>query len=682
MESELPKRPSHRDWRRQVKKQRRKRLRQKAARERDQEEQRLQLVFEQSEDYLHWFKEQEHLRQEEEKRAREEHDRLEKAWLEAEVKAQKEWAILQERKAKAREVQLAQEEIIRKEFEAMQENSRKKKEAERRRRDEQKKLFERMKKEIDAYIDDGSRTPKVFRTLSETQPGKEICPFFTKTGACRYGDICSRNHQRPGLSTVILVPNFYTHYSLERHSYHSDDRLEYDHRETRNHFRDFYFDVVPELEKFGKIKTLQYCKNTEAHLRGNLYVEYYTEREAARALRGLKGRWYAGRQLHCEFVNLKSWRGAICGMMRCPKGSSCNFLHVFKNPSEEYNVKSPPLWQKRQEQFESNSSRDSSSRRGSSRRSNWEDRDQDRNWRWSESPEPDNRRHDRGRPNQYNNRPMQRNFQPRNQYNNRGGFDNRRNDRNFYDNRRGRNFNNRFDDRRGRQHNFNDRFKRRYSDSDNNDDYGSKMRRRERRSRSPRSRSGSRSRSISRSPSRSRSRSRSPRSRSISRSMSRSKSRSHSPPSRGQTRSRTRSRSPIRQAPADDGFNNSKRPKERPREMRPIERPSRSASVERKRRPPSPEHEPREQSFSKEMRPPPSRPASKWDSEKRESSPEGQRSRSRSRSASPYNKAPAKKNSSQKSQQRHPQEYSKPTANSKSNSQKEYEWDTTDSEHE
>ena len=277
---------------------------------------------------------------------------------------------MQIRKAKAREIQLAQEEILRKEYEEMQENHRKKKEAERRRRDEQKKVYERMKKDFDAYIDDGSRTPKQLRSMSETQPGKEICPFFNKTGACRYGDICSRNHQRPGLSTVILVPNFYTHYSLDKHEYDSDARLEYDHRETRSHFRDFYFDVVPELEKFGKIKTLQYCKNTEPHLRGNLYVEYYTEREAAGALRGLKGRWYAGRQLHCEFVNLKSWRGAICGMVRCPKGSACNFLHVFRNPTEDYGVKSPPLWQKRQEMFDQRGSRES--RRGSYSSSRYE----------------------------------------------------------------------------------------------------------------------------------------------------------------------------------------------------------------------------------------------------------------------------------------------------------------------
>lgn len=160
----------------------------------------------------------------------------------------------------------------------------------------------------------------------------------------RYGDTCSRNHRRVCLSKVILVPGFYTHFSLEKNSaeYDTDIGLEFESSETRQHFREFYKDVVPELESLGRIKTLKYCCNTEVHLRGNLYVEYHTEREAARALRRLKGRYYAGRQLNCEFVNLKSWRSAVCGMSKCPKGRACNFLHTFKNPRDEYDIKSPP----------------------------------------------------------------------------------------------------------------------------------------------------------------------------------------------------------------------------------------------------------------------------------------------------------------------------------------------------
>ena len=252
----------------------------------------------------------------------------------------------------------------------MQSSSKRRRDSDKRRRDDSHKISDRLRKEIDAYIDDGAATPEQMRTFNETQPRKEICPFFAKTGACRYGDVCSRNHQKPLLSTKICVPGFYSHYSLERHRGDYDDKYEYESREVRNHFRDFYTDVVPELEKFGKIRTLQYCKNSEPHLRGNLYIEYETERDAARAVRGLKGRWYAGRQLHCEFVHFKSWRGAVCGMSRCPKGSSCNFLHVFKNPTVDYEVKSPPLWTRKQDNFD-RSDRTDTFRSDSSRRSNF-----------------------------------------------------------------------------------------------------------------------------------------------------------------------------------------------------------------------------------------------------------------------------------------------------------------------
>lgn len=164
---------------------------------------------------------------------------------------------------------------------------------------------------------------------------------------------------------MILVPGFYSHFSLEKNSaeYDTDVALEFESSETRQHFREFYKDVVPELESFGRIKTLKYCCNSEVHLRGNLYVEYYTEREAARALRKLKGRWYAGRQLNCEFANLKSWRSAVCGMSKCPKGRACNFLHTFKNPHGEYDIKSPPRWAK-----QSASSQDAASSRKSEHR--------------------------------------------------------------------------------------------------------------------------------------------------------------------------------------------------------------------------------------------------------------------------------------------------------------------------
>ncbi|XP_043510584.1 U2 small nuclear ribonucleoprotein auxiliary factor 35 kDa subunit-related protein 1 isoform X1 [Frieseomelitta varia] len=390
MEGDRSTKKSHKEWRKIAKKERRRHLRRRAAAEREADEQRLRAALEKSADYLNWLEQREAEEREKEAREKEEHDERERLWLEEEVKAQEEWQILQEKKQKARQLQLEQEAKVRQEFEAKQEAVRKKQEEEKRRREEEIRKREQLLKEIDDYIDNGIKTPEALREVIDSQPGKELCPFFTKTGACRYGDTCSRNHRRLCLSKVILVPGFYTHFSLEKNSaeYDTDIGLEFESSETRQHFREFYNDVVPELESFGRIKTLKYCCNTEVHLRGNLYVEYHTEREAARALRKLKGRWYAGRQLNCEFVNLKSWRSAVCGMSKCPKGRACNFLHTFKNPHDQYDIKSPPRWMK---QLSSSAQEITSNKKLEHRnKSKWEDDTEgDKNWRWSESPEPE-----------------------------------------------------------------------------------------------------------------------------------------------------------------------------------------------------------------------------------------------------------------------------------------------------
>ncbi|XP_034947608.1 U2 small nuclear ribonucleoprotein auxiliary factor 35 kDa subunit-related protein 2 [Chelonus insularis] len=373
---------SHKEWRRIAKKERRRRIRRKIAQERDADEDRLRATLEKSADYLNWVEEQERLNEEKEKK---EHEENERRWIEAELKAQQEWKELQLRKMKARQEQLQQEEKIRKEFEAKQEAVRKKNEELKLKQEEELRRQEQIQREIDDYIDNGAKTPEALQVVIDSQPGKEICPFFSKTAACKYGDSCSRNHRRSALTKIIIIPGFYSHFSLEKNSaeYDTDIGLEFELVETRKHFREFYKDVVPELESYGKIKTLKCCCNSEVHLRGNLYVEYYDKRDAARAWRQLKGRWYAGRQLNCEFANFKSWRNAVCGMNKCPKGRSCNYLHTFTNYTADYDIKSPPRRSKNSER-ELTSSRRSKMSFDESIKSDF---NYHRNWRWSESPE-------------------------------------------------------------------------------------------------------------------------------------------------------------------------------------------------------------------------------------------------------------------------------------------------------
>lgn len=81
---------------------------------------------------------------------------------------------------------LEQQTKILEEFKAKQEAIEKKKQEEKQKYEEQIRKQERLQDEIDDYIDNGVRTPDPLREVIDSQPSKDLCPFFTKTGACRY----------------------------------------------------------------------------------------------------------------------------------------------------------------------------------------------------------------------------------------------------------------------------------------------------------------------------------------------------------------------------------------------------------------------------------------------------------------------------------------------------------------
>lgn len=101
------------------------------------------------------------------------------------IKAQKKWQELQKQKAKEEQEKLEQEMKIRKEFEAKRMAILKKKDEEKKKQEEQLRKQEQLQKEINDYIDNGVKTPKVLREIVDNQPTKELCPFFSKTGVCR-----------------------------------------------------------------------------------------------------------------------------------------------------------------------------------------------------------------------------------------------------------------------------------------------------------------------------------------------------------------------------------------------------------------------------------------------------------------------------------------------------------------
>ncbi|CAG4968188.1 unnamed protein product [Colias eurytheme] len=362
----------HKEWRKIAKRERRRRIRTKIAKDRDQN---LNLT---SDEYEEWMFEQELLEKFELQQIELRNKIENEKWLKAEeiaiekynrIALEKE---MQERKQIEMEIKLQQELELEKQRKAKEEE--KLKEIEEKNRIKQEKFINSLEKFLSG---DSSRPPVELLIYRESRPNLEICPFFFKTGCCRFSDECSRNHQYPGISKTLLATNFYVHFGLENaivNEKDSDIMLEYEDSETNKHYEEFFYDVLPEFQKYGEVIQFKVCNNYERHLRGNTYIEYADIRSAVQAYRALHARWYGGKQISLQFCNIYSWKRAICGLElrnRCPKGNSCNFLHVFTNPGGLYN------------EIECYPER----RRTSPTRS----------WRWSESPEREPRRRRRSK---------------------------------------------------------------------------------------------------------------------------------------------------------------------------------------------------------------------------------------------------------------------------------------------
>lgn len=116
---------------------------------------------------------------------------------------------------------------------------------------------------------------------------------------------------------------------------HTDEEIE-------QCYEEFYEDVHTEFLKYGEIVNLKVCRNGSFHLRGNVYVHYKSSESAELAHSSMNGRYFAGKQIFCEFVSVTRWRVAICGeymksrFKTCSRGSACNFIHCFRNPGGDY----------------------------------------------------------------------------------------------------------------------------------------------------------------------------------------------------------------------------------------------------------------------------------------------------------------------------------------------------------
>ncbi|GLT34117.1 hypothetical protein SLA2020_086580 [Shorea laevis] len=199
----------------------------------------------------------------------------------------------------------------------------------------------------DAFADylNASSAQQVLETVAKeipnfgTEQDKAHCPFHLKTGACRFGQRCSRVHFYPDKSCTLLIRNMYTGPGL---AWDQDEGLEHTDEDVERSYEEFYEDVHTEFLKFGEIVNFKACKNGSFHLRGNVYVHYKSLESAVLAYHSVNGRYFASKLLNCEFVNVTKWKVAICGefmksrLKTCSHGSACNFIHCFRNPGGDY----------------------------------------------------------------------------------------------------------------------------------------------------------------------------------------------------------------------------------------------------------------------------------------------------------------------------------------------------------
>ncbi|XP_043108393.1 U2 small nuclear ribonucleoprotein auxiliary factor 35 kDa subunit-related protein 2 [Puntigrus tetrazona] len=277
---------------------------------------------------------------EEEQMADEQSERLHQEWLERERIAQEEFRLKREREEVAQKKKEEEERRIREEWEEQQRKEKEEQEQKEQKKREREEAVQKMLDQAESQLENGGpwKNPDAPKDYG-TEKDKANCPFFLKTGACRFGDRCSRKHEHPTSSTTLMVRGMFVTFGMEqsrRDDYDTDASLEYSEEEMHQQFLDFYEDALPEFKNAGRVVVS--C-NFEPHLRGNVYVQYDTEEKCREAFLMFNGRWYAGRQLQCEFSPVTRWKTAICGLFdrrKCPKGKHCNFLHVFRNPDNEF----------------------------------------------------------------------------------------------------------------------------------------------------------------------------------------------------------------------------------------------------------------------------------------------------------------------------------------------------------
>lgn len=132
---------------------------------------------------------------------------------------------------------------------------------------------------------------------------RQPCKYFVRTGVCPNANMCNRSHQIVELGqqamTTLIFPSMYrymlrgyevlklnnetgkssrAHQCITSSDFKCcpflDEILEYDEDDIKENFKVFYDEIMREFRKYGRVVQLLVCSNYQAHLRGNVYVQY------------------------------------------------------------------------------------------------------------------------------------------------------------------------------------------------------------------------------------------------------------------------------------------------------------------------------------------------------------------------------------------------------------------------
>jgi splicing factor U2AF subunit len=168
------------------------------------------------------------------------------------------------------------------------------------------------------------------KNMEEIDENK-LCSFYTKNGACRYGNQCTKLHIRPRGSLTLLFAHLYKNpplaIALADGQPVPDEKI----AEVVEHLETWYQEIFIEIANYGEIREMHICDNLGDHLIGNIYVKFATPEDAENVMKNISRRYYRDRLVMPEYSPVTDFEEGSCRNFSkggCKRGGSCNFLHI------------------------------------------------------------------------------------------------------------------------------------------------------------------------------------------------------------------------------------------------------------------------------------------------------------------------------------------------------------------